>query len=74
MRKSLILATCFIIITLSFSSCEKNCKVCQQNTYDSGNHLLSAGTETDYCGADLLVIEATKDVTYAGVTTRWVCR
>jgi hypothetical protein len=74
MKRKLMYAAAFVLIALSFPSCQKNCKVCQQNTYDSGGTLLTTGSDTEYCDAYLLGIEATKDVTVAGVTTKWVCR
>lgn len=74
MKRKLMLAACFVFIALSFTSCQNNCKVCQQNTYDSGGNLLTTGSDTEYCDAALLGIEATKDVTVGGVTTKWVCR
>jgi hypothetical protein len=73
MKRNLIIAAGFILFTLSFSSCEKSCKICQQNTYD-GSTLLTSGTETEYCDAALLRIEATPDVTVLGKTTKWECR
>ena len=72
MKRKLIFAASFILITLSFSSCEKSCKVCQQNTYD-GSTLITSGSETEYCDAALLRIEATPDVTVLGKTTKWEC-
>jgi hypothetical protein len=74
MKRKLLYAAFFVFFALSFTSCQKNCKVCQQNTYDSQGKQLTTGSETEYCDASLLGIEATKDVTVAGVTTSWVCR
>jgi hypothetical protein len=74
MKRKLYYAAFLVFIAFSFTSCQKNCKVCQQNTYDSGGTILTTGSETEYCDAYLLGIEATKDVTVAGVTTKWVCR
>lgn len=74
MKRILIYFAFFVFIALSSTSCEKNCKVCQQNTYDSGGTLLTEGSETEYCDEALLTIEATKDVIVVGVTTKWVCR
>jgi hypothetical protein len=65
----------FVFIALSFSSCQKNCKVCQQNTYkESDGSLLTTGSETEYCDVALIGIENTSPVTVLGVTTKWVCR
>jgi hypothetical protein len=74
MKRKLILAAGFVFIALTFTTCTKNCKVCSQNTYNSSNVLLTTGSDTEYCDASLLAIEATSDVTVGGVTTRWVCR
>lgn len=64
----------FVFIALSLTSCEKSCKVCQQNTYNSGGTLLTTGSDSEYCGTELIAIQATKDVTINGITTKWVCR
>jgi hypothetical protein len=75
MKKILMYAAGFVFIAVSFSSCQKNCKVCQQNTYrESDGSLLTTGSETEYCDLELITIEGTKEFTVAGVTTRWVCR
>ena len=74
MKRKLTYIAGFIFITLSFTACEKNCKICQQNTYNSSGALLTTGSETEYCDAALLGIETTGNVTIAGVTTKWVCR
>ena len=74
MKRKLIYAAGLVFIALSFTSCQKSCKVCQQNTYDSGGSLLTSGSDTEYCDAALIRIEATPDVTIGGITTKWVCR
>lgn len=74
MKRKLLYAAGFILIALSVTTCTKNCKVCSQNTYNSGGTLLTTGTDTEYCDAALISIEATPDVTVLGVTTKWVCR
>jgi hypothetical protein len=74
MKRKLMYAAGFILIALSVTTCTKNCKVCSQNTYNSGGTLLTTGTDTEYCDADLIKIEATPDITLLGVTTKWVCK
>jgi hypothetical protein len=76
MKRKLIYAAGFVFLVLSFNSCTAltNCKICQQNTYNSSNILITTGSETEYCNADLIAIQATKDFTLGGVTTKWVCR
>ena len=74
MKRKIIIAAGFILMTLSFSSCEKSCKICQQNEYNSSGTLTKSGSESEYCGTELLGIEATPPVTVLGTTTKWVCR
>jgi hypothetical protein len=74
MKRKLMYAAGFICLVLSFSSCEKTCKVCQENTYDANNKLITQGNDTEYCGVDLIAIEAKTSVTVGSVTTKWVCR
>lgn len=76
MKRKLCYVTGFLFMVSSFNSCGliKNCKICQQNTYNSSNVLITAGSETEYCDAELVTIQATKDVTVGGITTKWVCR
>ena len=74
MKRKLFYATGFVFLVFAFTSCEPNCKVCQSNTYNSSGTLLTAGTETEYCDAALVRIEATPDATVLGVTSKWVCR
>jgi len=74
MKRILLYAAGFVFIAFSFTSCQKNCKVCQQNQYDSGGKLISQGPDAEYCDASLLRIEATADNTTGGITTKWVCR
>ncbi|HLN21038.1 MAG TPA: hypothetical protein VK213_08110 [Bacteroidales bacterium] len=75
MKRKLLFAICLLCMTVSFHSCElENCKVCQQNTYDQNNNLINEGSESEYCGASLLRVEATPPTTVLGVTTKWECR
>jgi hypothetical protein len=75
MKRKLFCAAGFIFIVFAFTSCEgvSTCKICQQNTYN-GTTLLTSGSETEYCDAALVRIEATPDVTVGGITSKWVCR
>lgn len=76
MKKKLLYAAGFILMTLSFQRCDvlTDCKVCQQNTYNSNGDLITEGNESEYCDTDLIKIEATPSATVLGVTTKWVCR
>jgi hypothetical protein len=74
MKRKLLYVASLVFIAWSFNSCEKNCKICQQNTYNSSGTLITPGDETEYCDAALIRIQATPDVTVLGVTTKWECR
>jgi hypothetical protein len=77
MKRKLFYATGFVFMIFAFTSCDSitSCKICQQNTYNaSTGALLTSGSETEYCDASLVRIEATPDVTVGGITSKWVCR
>ncbi|HEX2967989.1 MAG TPA: hypothetical protein VHO46_02710 [Bacteroidales bacterium] len=77
MKKKILLAAGLLCMCISFHSCDdlKDCEICQQNTYDnSSGDLLNEGSETEYCGAELVSIKATPDVNVGGRTTKWECR
>jgi hypothetical protein len=74
MKRILLFAAIFLFIALSFTSCDKNCKVCAQNTYDSSNKLVTAGSDAEYCDAELIAVETIKDVNINGMTTKWECK
>jgi hypothetical protein len=76
MKRKLFYAAALVLMTLSNNSCSKlACKVCAQNTYNStSGTLITSGTSTEYCDAELVKIEATPDVTVLGVTTKWECK
>jgi len=73
MKKKLIFAAAFILVTISFNACEDNCKFCKTVTYENGQ-VINEGTETEYCGADLIKKQATPDVTIGSLTTKVECR
>lgn len=64
-----------MLITWSVTSCEllKNCKFCKSVTYENSS-VVNSGTETEYCGADLVKQEAIMDVTIGSLTTKVECR
>lgn len=74
MKRKSLYAAGLLFIALSMSTCTKNCKVCSQNTYDANNTLVTQGSETEYCDAALLGIEATPDQHLLGTTTKWECK
>lgn len=76
MKRKFVFAAGLFMMIFTFNSCDElsNCKVCQQNSYNSSGGLITAGSETEYCDAELIAIQATPDATVGGVTTKWECR
>lgn len=77
MKRKIILAISFLLITLAINSCEPlgTCKACREVTYDAaGGPPISEGPETDYCDAALIAIEAKADYVNAGKRYSWECR
>lgn len=75
MKKKIIYVAGFVLIAWSVTACESlfsSCKNCKQVTYSSGN-IVSEGSETEYCGADLIKIQAIADVTVGNTTVKWEC-
>jgi hypothetical protein len=74
MKRKLILGTAFLLIACSFNSCDlKSCKFCKYVTYENGS-VINSGTETEYCGADLLKQEAIPDAGTGSLITKVECR
>jgi hypothetical protein len=76
MKRKIATAISFILITLAFNSCEPlgTCKVCKQVTYEIGGGVISEGTETEYCDAALIAIEAKDDIFVNNTRISWECR
>ena len=75
MKRKLILVAVFLFATWAFNSCEAltDCGFCKNVTYENGT-VINEGTETEYCGDDLVKKKATPPVTVGSVTTKVVCR
>jgi hypothetical protein len=75
MKRKLVFGASFLLIAWAVTSCEaiSSCKKCKNVEYENGSVIIS-GSETEYCGADLVKKEATPDVTVGSVTTKVECR
>lgn len=76
MKKRIFYGTSmFIMMIFSLTSCEglSGCKICRQDTYVNGT-LEIEGREREYCGAELVAIEATADVVTGNTRVTWKCR
>ncbi|MDP4222933.1 MAG: hypothetical protein Q8868_06430 [Bacteroidota bacterium] len=76
MKRKLFLAAAFFIIAWAFTACESlsTCKICKQVTTEIGGGVISEGTETEYCDAALVAIEAKDDVIVGNTKISWECR
>jgi hypothetical protein len=78
MKRKLIYVAGFVLIAWSVTSCDslfKNCKYCKQvQTDDATGNILWEGSESEYCGADLIKVEAIPDASALGKTMKYVCR
>ena len=75
LKRKLLFAVAFLFIAWGATSCEaiSGCKICKDVTYENGA-VISSGTDTEYCGADLVKKEATKDITVGTQTIKVECR
>jgi hypothetical protein len=75
MKRKLLFGAAFILIAWAADSCSSitDCKFCKNVTYENGV-VQNSGSETEYCGADLIKQEAIPDVTVGALTTKVECR
>jgi hypothetical protein len=75
MRRKLLFGVSFLFIAWAVTSCEaiSSCKKCKDVTYENGS-VINSGSETEYCGTELIAKEATPDVTVGSLVTKVECR
>jgi hypothetical protein len=74
MKRKLFFGASFLFIAWAFTSCESlGCKFCKTVTYENGS-VIQSGTETEYCGADLVTKENTPDIVVGSLVTKVECR
>jgi hypothetical protein len=76
MKRKIAVGISFIILTLTFNSCEPlgTCKICREVTYEVGGGVISEGPEAEYCDAELIAIEAKDDIIIGNKRYSWECR
>jgi hypothetical protein len=75
MKKKVLYLVCFVILACSVNSCDmlsKNCKTCKK-VYYTGTTVDHEDSATQYCGTELVTIQATPPVTIGGYTVKWEC-
>jgi len=75
MKRKLLFVASFLFIAWAFTSCEalSDCGFCKNVTYENGS-VVNEGSETEYCGADLVKQKAIPPVTVGSLTTKVECR
>jgi hypothetical protein len=75
-RKLLFGAVFFLFISWAATSCKSltDCQFCKMVTTDSSNGEVTNGSETEYCGTDLIAVKAKLPSTVGTQTTVWSCR
>jgi hypothetical protein len=75
MKKKFFYLLCFIGLAWAMNSCDalsKNCKTCKK-VYYVGTTRDHEDSGTEYCGTELVTIQATGPVTVGNYTVKWEC-
>jgi hypothetical protein len=72
MKKKIIYAVFLILIVIAVPSCSKTCKSCKK-VYYNGTTRDHEDPSYQYCGTELITIEATPPETIGGVTVKYEC-
>jgi len=76
MIRKLLFGAAFLFVAWAATSCEElsGCKICKMVKTDSLNGNVIEEDETEYCGAELIAIEAKTPTTTGTITTKYQCR
>jgi len=77
MKRKLLFGVAFLFVAWAFTSCEAltDCKTCKQVFYLKGTNTVDhEGDDVDYCGAELIAIQATGTVTIGDYEAKYECR
>jgi hypothetical protein len=77
MKRKLYFVAAFLLLAWAATSCDKlgDCKTCKQVFYEKGSSTVDhEGSEAEYCGTELITMEASGTVTIGNYDTKWDCR
>jgi hypothetical protein len=77
MKRNLLFGAAFFFVAWAATSCEalSDCKTCKQVYYLKGTSTVDhEGSDVEYCGAELITIEATGTVTIGDFDAKYECR
>ena len=73
--KKIVYLILFLLFSAGLTSCEgllDDCRICRLNVYENGN-LINSLQEAEYCGAELISIQAKAPETVGSTTYEWEC-
>lgn len=73
--KKIVYLILFLLLSAGLTSCEgllDDCSICRLNVYENGN-LINSMQEAEYCGAELIAIQAKAPETVGSTTYVWEC-
>lgn len=73
MKRKIIFAVFLALIVLAAPSCQKDCKNCKKVYYINVTTWDHEDDPSEYCGAELLAIEAIGPKTIGAYTVKWEC-
>jgi hypothetical protein len=75
MKRKILIGAGLLFVAWAFTACEAlgDCGFCKTVTYENGV-VINTGTETEYCGADLISQKAKPDITVGSLVTKVECR
>jgi hypothetical protein len=73
MKRKILFGAGLMFIAWAATSCESDCGFCKNVTYENGA-VINTGTETEYCGTDLVAQKAKPDIKVGSLTTKVECR
>lgn len=74
MKKRIYFIVLCAVLAFAINACSDACKTCRNVTYDSNGNETKVSTDwTEYCGLELVTIEAMPDTEIGGNVTKWEC-
>jgi hypothetical protein len=75
MKRKILFGAGLLFFTMLFTACNplSDCGFCKNVTYENGV-VINSGTETEYCGTDLITQKAKPNITVGNLTTKVECR
>ncbi len=76
MKRKFLFGAAFLLIAWAATSCKSltDCQFCKLVERTSSGAIVSSGSETEYCGADLIAIKAIPPASVGSNTAKYECR